>query len=194
MDKLTTPTSRTSTLSSPRFAAGLIGLHWLTLLLIAAVYALMEFKGIYPKGSAGREAMAQWHFTLGMTVLAVTAVRLLVRLGSRRPPIVPPSPRWQELLAGAVTVLLYGLMIALPVLGWLAVSAYGEHVSFWGLTLPSPLAVDKTLAHDIKEVHETLAEAGYWLIGLHAAAALFHHYLLHDNTLVRMLPGRADAR
>ncbi len=78
MDKLTTPTSRTSALSSPRFAAGLIGLHWLTLLLIAAVYALMEFKGIYPKGSAGREAMAQWHFTLGMTVLAVTAVRLLV--------------------------------------------------------------------------------------------------------------------
>ena len=68
MDKLTTPTSRTSTLSSPRFAAGLIGLHWLTLLLIAAVYALMEFKGIYPKGSAGREAMAQWHFTLGMKI------------------------------------------------------------------------------------------------------------------------------
>jgi len=59
MDK-TAPTHRRGA-AFPRFATPLIALHWLTLLLIAAVYALMEFKGIYPKGSAGREAMAQWH-------------------------------------------------------------------------------------------------------------------------------------
>ena len=52
------------------------------------------------------------------------------------------------------------------------------------------MGVDEHLAHDIEELHETVGEVGYWLIGLHAAAALFHHYLLRDNTLVRMLPSR----
>ncbi|MFD2378579.1 cytochrome b [Ottowia pentelensis] len=63
-----------------------IGVHWLTLLLLIAVYALIELRDIYPKGSAGHELMKTWHFMLGMAVLAVVLVRLPLRLALQAPP------------------------------------------------------------------------------------------------------------
>lgn len=174
--------------TSNRYGAPLIALHWITLLLIAAVYALMEFKGIYPRGSAGRQAMAGWHFTLGMTVFTLTALRLLFRVLGTTPPIVPAPPRWQAMASKAVHFLLYVMLLGLPLSGWLVVSANGGHVDFWGLQLPALVAPDKALAHDVKEVHESVASFGYVLIGLHALAALYHHYVVRDNTLARMLP------
>jgi superoxide oxidase len=69
-------------------------------------------------------------------------------------------------------------------------SASGKPIPFFGLELPALLGPDKALAGDIKEVHETVAVLGYWLIGLHAAAALFHHYVRRDDVLRRMLPQR----
>lgn len=66
-----------------------IGLHWLTLLLMIAVYALMEFRDIFPKGSAGRDLMKEFHFMVGLLILALVVVRLLVRVGSPSPRIVP---------------------------------------------------------------------------------------------------------
>ncbi len=170
-----------------RYSPPLVALHWLTLLLLAAVYALMEFKGIFPKGSAEREAMKSWHFTLGMTVFVLTAVRLLLRLVSTRPPIVPALTHWQELASKGIHGLLYLLLLGLPIAGWLVVSGTGGHVAFWGVELPALMGPDKALARDIKEVHETVASIGYVLIGLHAAAALYHHYVVRDNTLLRML-------
>lgn len=176
----------TTTPRFPRFAPTLVALHWLTLLLMIAVYALMELRGIYPRGSAERTAMAHWHFTLGLTVLVVTALRLVVRLATERPLIVPPPPVWQEKVALVIEVLLFGLLIGLPILGWLTVNARDVPASFWGLAVPQLLAPDKTLGDTLKEVHETLATVGYFLIGLHAAAALLHHYVQRDNTLGRM--------
>ncbi|MCP3292141.1 cytochrome b, partial [Aeromonas hydrophila] len=66
-----------------------IALHWLTLLLMIAVYALMEFRDIFPKGSAGRDLMKEFHFMVGLLILALVVVRLLVRVGSPSPRIVP---------------------------------------------------------------------------------------------------------
>ncbi|MGC9562148.1 cytochrome b [Brachymonas sp. M4Q-1] len=170
-----------------RFGTPLILLHWLTVLLIIAVYALMEFSDIFPKGSAERTAMKSWHFTVGMTIFAVTWLRLLARLASPTPAIEPPLPRWQSVLSHAVEGLLYLLMIGLPLSGWLTVSYNGGHVWFWGVDLPSlASAVNKDTSHSIKEVHEAVANLGYALIGLHAVAALYHHYMRHDNTLLRM--------
>ena len=83
---------------------------------------------------------------------------------------------------------LYAFMIGMPLLGWLAVSAKGDPVAFYGLQLPLLIGQDKGLSRSLKEVHEAIGTAGYFLIGLHAAAALLHHYVLRDNTLVRMLP------
>ena len=96
----------------------------------------------------------------------------------------------EQRLAKLAHLALYGLMIGLPLLGWLTLSAAGKPIPFFGLELPALLSPDKNLAGDIKEIHETVAELGYWLIGLHAAAALFHHYVRRDDVLRRMLPQR----
>ena len=85
---------------------------------------------------------------------------------------------------------LYVLMIGMPLLGWLLLNAEGKPAPFFGLELPLLVDKDPVLAERLEELHEFGAVAGYWLIGLHAAAGLFHHYFSRDNTLTRMLPGR----
>jgi cytochrome b561 len=156
------------------------------LLLLAAVYACMEFRDIFPKGSEGRNAIKSWHYMLGLSVFALVWVRLLVNLVGTAPAITPAPPRWQTLASKWVHAALYLLMIAMPLAGWLTLSAEGEAIPFFGLQLPALIAESKDLAETIKEVHETGAGVGYFLIGLHAAAALFHHYVVRDNTLRQM--------
>ncbi|HUX31865.1 MAG TPA: cytochrome b/b6 domain-containing protein, partial [Thiobacillus sp.] len=69
-------------------------------------------------------------------------------------------------------------------------SAAGKPIPFFGLELPALIGENKDLGKQIKEVHEFVGTTGYFLIGLHTVAALYHHYIKHDNTLTRMLPGR----
>lgn len=104
----------------------------------------------------------------------------------------PVGARWQMLASTAMHYALYVLVIAAPLLGWLALSAQGKPIPFFGYELPALTGPDKGLARTIKEVHETLGSTGYFLIGAHALAALFHHYVIADNTLLRMLPGRRE--
>jgi len=163
-----------------------IAFHWLMLLLIAAVYATMEFKGAFPKGSAERASMASWHYMLGLSVLVLVWLRLGMRLTSVEPPITPASPQWQARLAKLLHIVLYALMICLPLLGWLTLSARGAAIPFFGIELPALVGKSKDLANWFKEVHETTATVGYFLIGAHALAALFHHYIVRDDTLRRM--------
>lgn len=164
--------------------------HWLMLFLIVAVYATMEFKFIYPKGSASRESLAAWHYTLGMSVFILVWWRLLFQSFGNNPIIYPPLPPWQIKLARYTHWALYLLMIALPLLGWLALSAKGTPVPFFGGQLPALIGRSDNLAKWLKEIHEAVASAGYFLIGLHACAALYHHYFKRDNTLRLMLPLR----
>lgn len=173
---------------SNRYSAISITMHWLMFLLIAAVYACIELREIYPKGSDPREALKMWHFMLGLCVFILIWVRLFFIVKTKRPDIVPTPPRWQHLLSKAVHGLLYLLMIGLPLLGWLMLSAKGKVIPFFGLELPALMGENKALGDLFKEIHETGGTIGYYLIGLHAVAALFHHYVMRDNTLVRMLP------
>ncbi|CAM5783999.1 cytochrome b [Ottowia pentelensis] len=165
-----------------------IGVHWLTLLLLIAVYALIELRDIYPKGSAGHELMKTWHFMLGMAVLAVVLVRLPLRLALQAPPITPPPPAWQEQLAHAMHWALYGFLIVMPLLGWLTLSAKGQPIPFFGLELPALMGPDRATAKNLEGIHELIGNLGFFLIGLHAVAALWHHYFMRDDTLERMLP------
>lgn len=84
----------------------------------------------------------------------------------------------------------YALMIGMPLGGWLILSAEGDPIPFFGLLLPPLTGPNDELAELVEEVHESVGEAGYVLIALHAAASLVHHYLLRDDTLRRMLPWR----
>lgn len=81
-------------------------------------------------------------------------------------------------------------MIGMPLLGWLALSAAGKPVPFFGLEFSSLITENAGLAKPVKKLHETIGSAAYLLLGLHAAAALFHHYVRRDDTLRRMLPQR----
>ena len=167
-----------------------IGLHWLMFLLIAVVYACIELREFFPKGSDPREALKAWHFMLGLVVLVLAALRLVVHLTGPVPRIVPQPPGWQTFFAKLMHLALYVLMIGLPLGGWLILSAEGKPIPFFGLQLPALVGESKALAELVEEIHEIGGTLGYFLIGLHAAASLFHHYVLRDNTLRRILPNQ----
>lgn len=171
---------------SPRYSGFSIAMHWLMLALLVAVYACIELRELYPRGSDIREGLKTWHFMLGLSVFVLVWLRLAGRAISARPPVV-----WTVATAAAAAghAALYLLMISMPVLGWLLLSAEGDAVPFYGLTLPPLVQPDEAFAERVETVHTTVGTVGYWLIGLHATAALFHHYVLKDQTLRRMLPG-----
>lgn len=168
-----------------------IALHWLMVLLIVAVYAVIELREFYPRGSDPREAMKTWHFMLGLLVLLLVLIRIGFRLSSGKAPVITPAiAGWQAVLAKVAHLALYALMLGLPLAGWFILSLNGKSIPFFGLELPALAAENKELAKTIKEIHETAGKVGYALISIHAVAALFHHYIQRDNTLKRMLPGK----
>ena len=176
-----------------RYSSLSIALHWLMLTLLAAVYACIEFREVFPKGSGNRTLIVEWHYMLGLTVFILVWLRLLVRTFSVAPKITPAPPAWQVLISRVMHLALYLFMIATPILGWLVISAQGHSVMFYGIELTPLVGEDKEYADQLKEWHELIASTGYWLIGLHALAGLFHHYFVRDNTLLRMLPKRSDS-
>jgi cytochrome b561 len=172
-----------------RYGALSIIMHWVMLALMVAVYVCADLREIFPKGSDLREDMKVWHNMLGLLVLALVWLRLALLLPGIHPVDDPRSPQWQKRAAKLMHVALYALMILLPLTGWLALSADGKPVHFFGVDLPPLIGPSKFMAHLLEDIHEFGGQAGYVLIGLHAAAALFHHYVIRDNTLLRMLPG-----
>lgn len=172
-----------------RYSSLSITLHWAMLLLLIAVYACMELREYYPKGSDFREGLKMWHFMFGLTVLLLVLIRVVARVTGGTPPITPDPPAWQTLIARLTHLALYAFMIAMPIAGWVILSASGKAIPFYGLELPALVGLNKALAEQVKELHETVATIGYFLVGLHAVAALFHHYIVKDDTLRRMIPG-----
>lgn len=170
------------------FGSLAVMLHWLMLVLIVAAYATMELKGLTPRNSPQRATLAAWHYGFGLSVFALVWLRLAVRAMGAEPQIVPPPARWEQVLARIGHFLLYVFMIATPLLGWLTLSAQGATVLFFGWPLPLLIAKSDPLRRQLQEIHETLANVGYAFIGVHAAAALFHHYVRRDNTLALMWP------
>lgn len=171
-----------------RYHRVIIGLHWLMLVLLIAVYACIELRELFPKGSDPRKAMKMWHFMLGLSVLALVLVRLTFRLRHGSPAIVPSLSSAQQKISSIMHVMLYALMIGMPLAGWIILSAEGHAIPFFGLELPALIAPNKELAKQIEEMHTIFGKLGYFLIGLHALAGIYHHHFVKDNTLKRMLP------
>lgn len=176
--------------SDSRYSTVSIALHWLMLVLLAVVYACIELRGIFPKGSGGRTLIKEAHFMLGLTVFVLVWLRLLARSLGVAPKILPSPPTWQTLLATLMHWALYIFMISMPILGWLITSAEGHQVMFYGVDLPLLIDQNKDFAKQLEGWHVLGGTIGYWLIGLHALVGLYHHYFMGDNTLVRMLPKR----
>lgn len=165
--------------------------HWtIALLIISAGIAGLYMTDL--PNAPQKIRLYAIHKSVGLTVLALALLRLAWRLYDRRPNEMP-MPRWQAFGARIVHVLLYVLIFALPISGWLYNSASGYPLQWWGM-IPLPNltggsdAVLKSLAH---EAHEWL----FWILVAalvaHAGAALIHHFFERDATLVRMLPWRS---
>lgn len=168
------------------YASALVWCHWLTLAVIVAVYVLINLHDAAPKGSDFRALMKHWHYIAGLSVLLLVTVRLWMKYLAGSNPAIDPRPAPYLLLGSKLMhLLLYAFLIGMPLLGWVAISAGDKVIP---LHLPALIAVDLDFYKELKGIHKTIGTLGYWLIGLHAALALLHHYWLNDNTLRRMLP------
>jgi superoxide oxidase len=176
--------------SAQRYGTVSIALHWAMALLMVGVYASIELHEAYGRTTTGA-MFESWHTLLGLSILLLVILRLGLRLLQTIPSILPPLVNWQHKLAIVMHLALLAFMLVMPVIGWVLLSAEGHDVMFFGLQLPALAAADREFAGSVAEVHEMIGTLGYFLIGLHTIAALFHHYITKDNTLVRMLP-RAD--
>lgn len=171
-----------------RYGSVSILLHWLTLLLMVAIYALIEIHEMIPRGNPLRRATEDWHIYLGFVLLPIVLYRLYHARRHPAPPISPAPPAWQMAMTHWMKRYLYLLMIGMPLLGWLYLSADGAVINVWAFPLPAIAPESPALAELAEEAHVLLGLSGYLFIALHALAALFHHYLVKDDTLVRMLP------
>jgi cytochrome b561 len=160
------------------------------LALIVAVYGSILLREIYEKGSDPREALKTWHFMLGLLVFVLVWLRIAARFSGPTPDITPEPAKLQMISAKLLHLALYVLMIGMPITGWLLLSATGKVIPFFGLELPALIGENKELGKQIKEVHEFVGTTGYYLLGLHVVASLYHHYIKLDDTLTRMLPER----
>ncbi|WP_052018075.1 MULTISPECIES: cytochrome b [Cupriavidus] len=171
----------------PKYSLAMRALHWLVFLGAVVAVAAVEFRDVFPKGSTERAAMMAIHESAGITILVLMLLRLLVRVSQPVPPPPAGDPRWMDRAASAMHVVLYVLMLAMPVLGMLAVAWKGKTIPVYGLQLALPLAINEPYSKLAKEIHETGATFVYIFVGLHAAAALWHQFVLKDRLLRRMI-------
>lgn len=178
-----------SAITRPRYSPILRRLHWLMAILILAVYLLVEQRGIFPRGSGGRIAMMQGHFWVGISIFVLVWVRLFSRRRNGAPAITPPLDNFSALLAKVMHLALYAFFIVMPLLGLATAWTDGKEIMipFTGIALPAMLPENEDLAHQLEDLHGTIGEIFYWVIGAHVLAALWHHWGRRDDTLKRML-------
>jgi cytochrome b561 len=169
-------------------------LHWLTLALLIAAFTLAVSMVNMPFSPRKLEFYS-WHKWVGVTIFLVALLRLAWRLLNPVPPQPASIPPWQRRLAGLSHAALYAILIVMPVTGWIMSSALNLPVVYLGLVhIPSPFGVDRALGEAMKVVHLSLAVALLVLVTIHVLAALYHHFVLRDDVLRRMLPWPARLR
>src|SRR5271167_2837142 len=162
-------------------------LHWLTALLVVLLFALAESWGFVAKTT--KQTMVVAHMSLGILLALVVVVRIIWRLTPGHP-IQDATTGLVELASKVVHYLLYVLLAAQVALGFVLRWSGNEALSFFGLLIPPPFAPFSKPAHElVGDFHNWVAWTIIILAGGHAAAALFHHFVLRDDILWRMLPG-----
>lgn len=164
-------------------------LHWAMAVLILAQFAL-GWLAVGWRLSPTKLDLFVWHKSIGLLLLALAVVRLGWRLLDRAPPWPAGMLRWERAAARGTHLLLYALMIAMPVSGWVINSAARiPFRAFWLLPVPNIAPADKALEELAKQVHFALFLGLAVALAVHVAAALRHHVVYRDDVLVRMLPG-----
>jgi cytochrome b561 len=168
-----------------------MSLHWATVLLVLANFGLAETWENFARPT--RHLMVVTHMSFGILLAAAVVARIVWRLipGHQMPPAVSGVV---ELASKAVHWLLYAMLVSEAVLGFTLRWSGGEAMSFFGLPIPSPIArVSRPTHHLIGDVHHWLGWAIVITAAGHAAAALYHHFVVRDRVLRRMLPGAGRA-
>jgi cytochrome b561 len=164
--------------------------HWATLLLVIAAFTAVWVADPAIVGPYVRQVV-QIHRSLGLTIATLTVFRLAWRWWTRIPPLPADTPALQKLAARAAETLLYLLLVAQPVVGLLYTNAYGVRVNLFLLAeIPSVIERNRPLAAQLGNIHGFLGYSLLALIGVHSAAALFHHFIRQDDVLNAMLPAR----
>jgi len=158
-----------------------IGIHWLVFLLVIVAYSAMEF-------GVSRIFPAQLSSLIQHGARILWYHDMLVRLKYPAPPIVPKPKPMMTGMAHLGHLVIYLLFIVLPIIGLVMMYNRGNPWIAFGIVMPHAAEANFDLVDMLKSWHVTLANLGYFVIGLHAVAALMHHYFWKDNTLLRMMP------
>ncbi len=173
-----------------RYTATAIALHWMLGVAIVISFCV----GLYMTGltmSPTRLKLYNWHKWAGMTILFLSAARLLWRLTHTPPPMSSNTPAWQRTAAHAGHGLLYILFFAVPLAGWAYSSAAGFPIVLYGvLPLPDWVPKDRELAETLKSLHQWLAYGLAAVVVCHVLAAFKHQFIDRDHLLARMGIGR----
>lgn len=165
-----------------------VTLHWLVVALILT-QATIGLTMVDMANNPTKIRVYALHKSIGLTVLALVALRVLWRLYAGAPAPVAGTPTWQHHIASLTHWLLYALLFAVPLSGWVLNSAAGFPLQWFGLfNLPALTGKDHALHEIAERLHEQLFWALIAVALLHAAAAFYHHLFQRDATLARMLP------
>ena len=174
--------------SSSRYGAVAQSFHWLIAGLIVTQFLLANWAADLPIGAHKLGLLAR-HKSFGMTVLMLTALRLLWRLKNPPPELPAGMSTLERRLARATHIAFYVLLFAMPLTGWVMSSAKNYSVSWFGLfTWPNLIGRNETAFEVLRSTHHVLGGALLGLAVLHLLAALKHHFWNKDDVLRRMLP------
>ncbi|WP_374318730.1 cytochrome b [Aquabacterium sp.] len=162
-------------------------LHWLTVMVILATFALILGREFLDDDDL-QAPLLQWHRYAGMAAWLITLARIPLRSMADAPD--HELGAMARKVSSAVHGLLYLMLLAMPVIGYLLVCARTGKVDFLGMPLPVLIARNRDLAETIETIHGVIGWTMLGLIGAHAAAALWHHFFVKDNVLKSMLGSR----
>jgi len=175
-----------------RYSPPAIVLHWLMALLIFVAFPLGVYMHELPL-SPDKLKLYSYHKWIGITILLLASLRVMWRVTHTPPPLPVDMARWQRRASKAVHGLLYVLILAIPLSGWLMSSAKGFQTVWFGvLPLPDLIGKDKALGDLLAEVHETLNFTLLFLVILHVGAALKHHFIERRPFMQRMGLGKKE--
>ena len=178
-----------------RYTRVAVWLHWTVAVLIIAqlIGGIVMHK--LPDSASFKYEAYQMHKSFGLVVLALAVFRLGWRLTHKAPPLPEGTKTWERTLARATHTAFYVLIIAVPLAGWLMISASPYPSEFFLVTGIVDLPGAGVLSADAwAETHEVMAFAIIGLLALHVAAALKHHFVDRDGVLARMVPGMAKPK
>lgn len=171
------------------FSYGIVAksLHWLVALMIIAAWGVGMYMAGLPEADSNRSLFFELHKSVGMSILLLVVIRWAWRLYNIRPRD-PQIPRLMVWAAHSVHYALYVFMLVQPLSGWALSSAAGYAPTFFGLfTFPALVDFNPAMVRTYATVHDTSAWILFTLFVLHVGGALYHYFIVKDDTVQRML-------